>query len=211
MNHPTFTRLMAAALLSLGAACSTGTAWAADASFIDADSSADDIASALAGPLNASKAFKRTNLPDPATNRCEAATSANGSAPGSSNKNFEIVQVPYVEDNNAQHVNMGAQFATGSDELSASDKRMLNNVAAALNSEQLVKFKFTVAGHTDRTGAANLNLELSCARAKSVRAYLVQRGVDGARLTTYGFGSTRPLDKTGESPTNRRVEVRRGG
>jgi OOP family OmpA-OmpF porin len=207
MNHLTLTRLMAAALLSLGAVCSTSTAWAADPSFIDADSSADDIASALAGPLNASKAFKRTNLPDPATNRCEATASA----PGSSNKNFEIVQVPYVEDNNAQHVNMGAQFATGSDELSASDKRMLNNVVTALNSEQLVKFKFTVAGHTDRTGAANLNLELSCARAKSVRAYLVQRGVDGARLTTYGFGSTRPLDKTGESPTNRRVEVRRGG
>lgn len=179
-------------------------AFAAIDTRLGSDATEDDIASALAGPVNVSKAFRRTNLPDPSSNRCQTQSRA------SSNKNLEVVDVPYVDDNSVQHVDMNIQFETGSDRVSADGKRLLSKAASALNSDQLINFKFAVAGHTDNTGDAKINLELSCARAIAVKNYLVQRGVEPSRLSTYGFGSTRPLDGSGASATNRRVEVRRG-
>ena len=63
---------------------------------------------------------------------------------------------------------------------------------------------------TDSTGDARLNLELSYARALSVRSYLAGKGVAVARLSAYGFGSSRPLAATAASAgVNRRVEIRK--
>jgi outer membrane protein OmpA-like peptidoglycan-associated protein len=54
-----------------------------------------------------------------------------------------------------------------------------------------------------------MNLKLSEGRAKSVRAALEKRGVDGDRLETAGLGETRPIapnDTPGGRQKNRRVE-----
>ena len=50
-------------------------------------------------------------------------------------------------------------------------------------------------GHTDNKGPASYNLRLSEARAKAVKTTLVTRyGADANRLTTVGYGETRPID-----------------
>lgn len=67
----------------------------------------------------------------------------------------------------------------------------------------------TIEGHTDIVGNAEKNLILSKERAKAVADYLVQKGVKPDRVTSHGYGSTRPLS-TEDTPAahakNRRVE-----
>ena len=68
----------------------------------------------------------------------------------------------------------------------------------------------TVEGHTDAAGDGTYNLELSRARARAVRDYLVQHhGIDAARLKTVGVGEGQPVE--GSDPyaaVNRRVQFR---
>jgi outer membrane protein OmpA-like peptidoglycan-associated protein len=69
--------------------------------------------------------------------------------------------------------------------------------------------KFEVDGHTDSSGAAAHNLTLSQQRADAVKTQLVSMGVDASRLTTKGFGDTKPIaDNTTPvgMANNRRVE-----
>ncbi len=72
--------------------------------------------------------------------------------------------------------------------------------------------KFEIDGHTDNTGEAAHNLTLSQQRADAVKTQLVKMGIDGSRLTTKGFGDTKPISDN-NSPegraNNRRVEFLR--
>lgn len=71
--------------------------------------------------------------------------------------------------------------------------------------------KLTIEGHTDNIGDAAKNLELSEQRAQAVADYLIKNGIDAARLTSVGFGGSRPIasNETAESRAkNRRVEFR---
>jgi outer membrane protein OmpA-like peptidoglycan-associated protein len=66
-----------------------------------------------------------------------------------------------------------------------------------------------IEGHTDDSGGATWNRELSQKRAESVRDYLVAKGVDAARLEAVGHGEDKPLveGKSDEARSkNRRVE-----
>ena len=69
--------------------------------------------------------------------------------------------------------------------------------------------KFEIDGHTDNSGNAPHNLILSQQRADAVKNELVSLGIDGSRLSTKGYGDTRPID-TNDTPegkaNNRRVE-----
>jgi OOP family OmpA-OmpF porin len=69
--------------------------------------------------------------------------------------------------------------------------------------------KFEIDGHTDNTGEAAHNLTLSQQRADAVKTQLVNMGIDASRLTTKGFGDTKPIDSN-DTPegkaNNRRVE-----
>lgn len=65
-------------------------------------------------------------------------------------------------------------------------------------------------GHTDSVGSDAYNQRLSQARAESVKAYLVNQGVDAARIRTEGKGESQPVadNKTAEGRAkNRRVEI----
>jgi outer membrane protein OmpA-like peptidoglycan-associated protein len=72
--------------------------------------------------------------------------------------------------------------------------------------------KLSIEGHTDNSGAAAHNRQLSLARAQSVMAALVQAGVGRDRLVAKGFGADRPVadnaDEAGRAQ-NRRVELAR--
>ena len=66
-----------------------------------------------------------------------------------------------------------------------------------------------IGGHTDNSGSASYNKQLSEKRAHSVYAYLITQGLNPARLSTKGYGSDRPIaDNATEAgrQTNRRIE-----
>jgi outer membrane protein OmpA-like peptidoglycan-associated protein len=183
------------------------------------EASVESLVAALAGGGNggpATRSFRRTQLPDTGSNLCgEAAkpartTAATAAAPraadGPTKRNLEVV--PYAGDA-APGINLSVQFATGSDRLAQGDRALLDNVATALKSPTLASESFAIAGHTDASGDARVNLELSCARALAVRRYLVDKGVAEVRLSAYGFGSDRPLESDAAAAGNRRVEVRK--
>ena len=67
-----------------------------------------------------------------------------------------------------------------------------------------------VVGHTDSTGTAAHNMDLSIRRSGAVKSFLVEQGVGGNRLTTQGKGETEPVapNSTPEGRAqNRRVEI----
>jgi outer membrane protein OmpA-like peptidoglycan-associated protein len=69
----------------------------------------------------------------------------------------------------------------------------------------------SIEGHTDNQGKVEYNQKLSEERAASVRAYLVQKGIAAARLTSLGYGMTKPLlsnDTEAGQQRNRRVEFK---
>ncbi len=69
--------------------------------------------------------------------------------------------------------------------------------------------KLRIEGHTDSSGRAKKNLKLSRDRAESVATWLAAHGTDRNRLTTVGFGDTRPLadnDTAEHKQMNRRTE-----
>jgi outer membrane protein OmpA-like peptidoglycan-associated protein len=70
---------------------------------------------------------------------------------------------------------------------------------------------FTIEGHTDSDGKDAANQTLSENRAAAVKGYLVEHGIAASRLTSAGYGETKPIDsnktKAGKA-NNRRVEVK---
>lgn len=67
-----------------------------------------------------------------------------------------------------------------------------------------------IDGHTDNIGSNKSNQRLSEQRAASVADYLADLGIDRTRMTTEGFGETRPVavnDTDAGRAANRRVEV----
>ncbi|MCG3189294.1 MAG: Outer membrane porin F [Burkholderiaceae bacterium] len=65
-------------------------------------------------------------------------------------------------------------------------------------------------GHTDNVGSDSYNQKLSVARAESVKAYLVSKGIEKNRVYTEGKGKKQPVadNKTAEGRAkNRRVEI----
>lgn len=72
----------------------------------------------------------------------------------------------------------------------------------------------TVEGHTDSTGNATINQNLSQDRARSVLNYLVANGVDESRLEAVGFGADNPIadnDTEEGQALNRRIEFTPAG
>ncbi|RUO39061.1 hypothetical protein CWE15_09990 [Aliidiomarina taiwanensis] len=100
-------------------------------------------------------------------------------------------------------------FAFDSATISQSFEPVLIDVAKVLNKYE--KTTLLVQGHTDSTGAASYNQQLSLQRANAVRNHLAGRGVDVRRMTTEGYGQTMPVaDNNTEAgrQLNRRVELR---
>ena len=102
----------------------------------------------------------------------------------------------------------GINFDSDSDHLRDESKPTLDLVATVL--KEHADWKLTIEGHTDATSTPEHNQELSTRRAEAVRQYLAGAGIDAARLTPQGLGSTKPIapnDNALGRAANRRVEI----
>jgi cytochrome c oxidase subunit 2 len=98
-------------------------------------------------------------------------------------------------------------FETGSAELTALSRYQLEDVIALMNANPDIRAM--LKGHTDSTGDAEANLTLSEARAASVKQFLIDGGIDAARLGSAGYGSTQPIETNDTEEgraANRRTE-----
>lgn len=101
-------------------------------------------------------------------------------------------------------------FEFNSATLRPEGRTLLDKVGAALASDELTTFRFSVEGHTDSIGSTKYNHSLSTQRAEAVKQYLVSRGVPPDRLGTIGHGENEPVaDNSSEigRQRNRRVEL----
>lgn len=103
----------------------------------------------------------------------------------------------------------GIHFATDSAAIEPDSHRPLAEIGQLLIRDP--ELRLVIEGHTDATGDAAHNQELSERRAASVKAYLVDTfGIDGGRLDTRGRGATQPVagnDTAAGRALNRRVEL----
>ena len=109
-------------------------------------------------------------------------------------------------------VNLNIEFDFNKDTIRQKSYALLDSLGEALNSDDLKGKSIIIGGHTDSKGTAQYNLSLSKKRAKSVKAYLVNKwGVAPDLIEAVGYGKSRPLNdgKTKEDQQkNRRVEIR---
>lgn len=86
---------------------------------------------------------------------------------------------------------------------------VMQSIAAIL--KEYPSANFSIEGHTDSDGTDAHNQKLSEDRAAAVKNYLIENGIASSRLTSVGYGESRPIDtnktKAGKA-NNRRTEVK---
>ena len=100
-------------------------------------------------------------------------------------------------------------FLTNSSDINSGFYPTLNSVAKVL--KKYDNSTVMVTGHTDSTGNASQNLDLSRARAQSVASYLTGQGIKAKRFEVMGFGSSNPIASNSTESgrqQNRRVEIK---
>lgn len=100
------------------------------------------------------------------------------------------------------------QFETDKTDIKPESFALLDAVATTLRYRPEILL-VEIQGHADERGSDDHNMELTDGRAKSVRQYLIDKGIDANRLQSKGYGETRPLDTASNEDAwskNRRVE-----
>lgn len=100
-------------------------------------------------------------------------------------------------------------FKTDSADINSSFYPVLNSVAKVLN--KYSNSTVMVSGHTDNTGSADYNLNLSRERATSVASYLQGQNVKASRFEVMGLGFSNPIASNSTADgraKNRRVEIK---
>ncbi len=99
-------------------------------------------------------------------------------------------------------------FAVGSAALDPRLRPVLESFSQGLANDPNSLIR--IVGHTDSTGSNAINDPLSVRRAESVRSFLEDRGIKGARIEAVGRGSNEPVasnDTAEGRAKNRRVEI----
>lgn len=100
------------------------------------------------------------------------------------------------------------RFAFDKADIEEGSYPLLEQVASTLLLHPEIQ-RIEVQGHTDNRGTEVYNLDLSQRRAEAVRAYLVRRGVEPARVDARGYGTSHPLvsnESEAGRAKNRRVQ-----
>jgi OOP family OmpA-OmpF porin len=97
-------------------------------------------------------------------------------------------------------------FQFNSSKIVPSSQKVLDHIVEIVNGLNIEEVKLNIAGHTDASGSASYNKQLSQQRADSVKTYLLKKSIHAQKLTSTGYGEERlifaPNDKQ-----NRRVEI----
>lgn len=106
-------------------------------------------------------------------------------------------------------IKINIEFLAGKTDVQPQYEAEIEKLAAFMKEHS--KTKVEIAGHTDNSGSAKLNMSLSKKRAQSVADVLVKKhGISKARVTSKGYGPSKPIadNNTAEGrTTNRRVEA----
>ncbi len=99
-------------------------------------------------------------------------------------------------------------FSSARTDIDIPSRAHLREIAALLNN--CPKARLFITGHTDASGNAARNMQLSGYRADAVRAFLTSVGAPADRLSARGVGASQPL-VSNETPEgreqNRRIEI----
>ena len=85
----------------------------------------------------------------------------------------------------------------------------LDEIAVVFANEDAKPWKLEIKGHTDNKGGESYNQKLSEDRANSVKTYLISKGIEASKITSSGFGLSKPIasnDTAEGRAKNRRVE-----
>jgi peptidoglycan-associated lipoprotein len=96
-------------------------------------------------------------------------------------------------------------FDYDSSSLTPTAQDILNDKAAWLRNNP--KVKVIIEGHCDERGSVEYNLALGERRAEAAKAFLIDLGIDGSRLTTISYGKERPF-ATGHNEASWRLNRR---
>lgn len=90
-------------------------------------------------------------------------------------------------------VNVGdiVYFTTDSSDLTPEAVATLQKQAVWL--QRYPQYTITIEGHADERGTREYNIALGARRATSVRNFLAQNGINGARIRTISYGKERPV------------------
>lgn len=105
--------------------------------------------------------------------------------------------------------NRVVEFESRSANLTATGSAILDEMASVIG--KLNNPRIQVIGHTDGRGNRTANIELSLARAGTVRDYLIRKGIPAASIAALGAGPDRPVasNETDEGRAkNRRIEFK---
>ncbi|MEE5092367.1 OmpA family protein [Xanthomonas euvesicatoria] len=83
------------------------------------------------------------------------------------------------------------EFQSGSARLTPLGMSVLDDMVEKMS--QMNDARFLIIGHTDNVGQRESNLALSQARAQAVKDYMVQKGINGARMNVQGKGPDQPV------------------
>lgn len=135
--------------------------------------------------------------------------SASSAAPAAAAGSSAAVAATADEEETMITLSSGTTFELGGSELSAEGKAEIAGLVAQY--EGKTADSVIIEGHTDSSGDAAFNQQLSEKRAEAVKAELVANGADPAKIKTVGFGESKPIadNATREGRAkNRRVEIR---
>lgn len=115
-------------------------------------------------------------------------------------------ETTYTQVDKADQVNIKIKFDFDSATLRDDQKPQLATLCEVMKAVDVQLFQ--IVGHTDSSGSASYNENLSLLRAKEVKRHLVTEcGIPETRLEAIGMGETVPFDEDDpRSDDNRRVE-----
>lgn len=103
----------------------------------------------------------------------------------------------------------GVTFDTGKATIRPDSFPRLDRVVEYMTHKKRIRIE--ISGHTDNVGKPETNKDLSRRRAEACKQYMVDKGIDGSRIETVGYGSEKPIgsnDTPAGRQSNRRIEAK---
>ena len=106
-------------------------------------------------------------------------------------------------------IDISVEFDMNSSKINKNDYQKFNSLYSLMSYKP--SLKIIIEGHSDKLGNESKNIKLSKARAESVKMHLINRGISPNRISTKGYGSSKPAfsyePNSLINPKNRRINI----